>query len=31
VGVRCVSCGVLGCFASWKVAYSPSHYLIERV
>lgn len=31
VGVRCVSCGVLGCFAGWKVAYSPSHSLIERV
>ena len=31
VGVRCVSCNVLGCFAGWKVAYSPSHHLIDRV
>jgi hypothetical protein len=31
VGVRCVECGVLGCFAGWKVAYSPSLDLIEQV
>jgi hypothetical protein len=31
VGVRCVSCGVLGCFAGWKVGYSPSHDLIAQV
>lgn len=31
VGVRCVGCGVLGCFTGWKVAYSPSQDLIKRV
>lgn len=31
VGARCVACGILGCFADWKVAYSPSRDLIERV
>lgn len=24
IGERCLSCGVLGCFAGWKVAYAPS-------
>ena len=31
VGVRCAGCGVLGCFTGWKVAYSPSRHLLERV
>jgi len=31
VGVRCVTCGILGCFAGWKVAYGPSHHLLDRV
>ena len=31
VGERCAGCGVLGGFAGWKVAYSPSRHLIERV
>jgi hypothetical protein len=31
VGVRCDGCGILGCFAGWKVAYSPSRHLLEQV
>lgn len=31
VGQRCVDCGVLGCFAGWKIAYSPSRKLLEQV
>lgn len=31
VGERCAACGILGCFAGWKVAYSPSKQLLERV
>jgi hypothetical protein len=30
VGVRCASCGILGCFAGWKVAYSPSRQLLDQ-
>ncbi len=31
VGCRCAKCGVLGCFAGWKVAYVPSRHLFEQV
>jgi len=31
VGERCSTCGVLGCFAGWKVGYSPSKQLLDRV
>jgi len=31
VGERCATCGVLGCFAGWKVAYSPSVQLLSNV
>ncbi|RSL16231.1 hypothetical protein EDE15_1742 [Edaphobacter aggregans] len=31
VGERCASCGILGCFAGWKVAYSPSKQLMDQV
>jgi hypothetical protein len=31
VGERCVTCGILGCFAGWKVAYGPSHHLLDSV
>ncbi|MFQ5732927.1 MAG: hypothetical protein ACE5KM_13385 [Planctomycetaceae bacterium] len=31
IGVRCVQCGVLGCFADWKVGYGPSLPLMDRV
>ncbi|NGN42081.1 hypothetical protein G6N74_13505 [Mesorhizobium sp. CGMCC 1.15528] len=31
LGVRCASCGVLGCIAGWKIGYSPSLHLIESV
>jgi hypothetical protein len=31
VGYRCAKCGVLGCFAGWKVAYAPSRHLFEAV
>jgi hypothetical protein len=31
VGERCVSCGILGCFAGWKVAYTPSKQLVDQV
>jgi hypothetical protein len=30
VGERCSNCGVLGCFAGWKVAYSPSKQLLDQ-
>jgi hypothetical protein len=30
VGERCASCGVLGCFAGWKVAYSPSAQMLSQ-
>ena len=29
VGVRCSQCGVLGCFADWKIDCSPSLHLME--
>jgi len=31
VGVRCARCGVLGCFAGWKIAYTPSRHLLDKV
>jgi len=31
VGARCSTCGVLGCFAGWKVGYGPSNDLLNRV
>ena len=31
VGCRCAKCGVLGCFAGWKIAYAPSRHLLEKV
>jgi hypothetical protein len=31
VGVRCAQCGVLGCFAGWKVGYGPSLQLMDQV
>jgi len=31
IGVRCSSCGVLGCFAGWKVGYGPSLHLMDEV
>jgi hypothetical protein len=30
IGVRCPVCGVLGCFAGWKIAYSPSRQLLDQ-
>lgn len=30
VGERCSKCGVLGCFAGWKIAYEPSLQLMEQ-
>ena len=30
VGERCANCGVLGCFAQWKVAYAPSAQLLAQ-
>jgi hypothetical protein len=30
VGERCANCGILGCFAGWKIAYSPSKQLLEQ-
>jgi hypothetical protein len=30
-GERCASCGVLGCFAGWKIAYSAAKQLFEQV
>ncbi|CAN7191581.1 hypothetical protein [Mesorhizobium sp. LjNodule214] len=31
VGVRCSACGVLGCFAGWKVGTSDSMDLLDKV
>jgi hypothetical protein len=31
VGERCAKCGILGCFAGWKIAYTPSLQLMEQV
>ena len=31
IGCRCVKCGVLGCFADWKVGYGPSFHLLNEV
>lgn len=31
VGCRCANCGVLGCFAGWKVGYAPSRQLLDLV
>src|SRR4051812_12436437 len=31
IGERCSNCGVLGCFAGWKVGYSPSKQLLVAV
>jgi hypothetical protein len=30
VGYRCARCGVLGCFAGWKIAYAPSKQLMIK-
>lgn len=30
VGTRCINCGVLDCFAGWKVANSHSGHLVEH-
>ena len=30
IGCRCASCGVLGCYADWKVAYAPSRHLFDQ-
>ena len=29
VGARCVADGVLGCYADWKIDYSPSDHLLR--
>jgi hypothetical protein len=31
VGDRYSNCGILGCYAGWKVAYTPSKQLLEQV
>lgn len=31
VGERCAKCGVLGCFAGWKVALSDALHLLDEV
>ena len=30
VGERCAECGVMGCFAGWKVALSDELYLLDQ-
>jgi len=30
VGQRCTSCGVLGSYVDWKVAYGPSDHLLNQ-
>jgi hypothetical protein len=29
VGIRCVSDGILGCCADWKISYGPSRHLLN--
>ena len=31
VGLRCTRDGVLGCYADWKIEYSPTSHLFDRV
>ena len=31
VGERCATCGILGVFTGWKIAYSPSKQLFDQV
>ena len=31
IGLRCTSCGVLGCYADWKIAYEPSRHLLDLI
>ena len=31
VGVRCAECGILGSPADWKIDYSPSGHLVEKL
>jgi hypothetical protein len=31
IGGRCVSCGVLGAYADWKIDYSPTDHLLTAV
>lgn len=31
LGVRCAECGILGCFAGWKINYGPSTHLLDQV
>jgi hypothetical protein len=30
IGCRCTKCHILGCFAGWKIGYSPSRQLLEK-
>lgn len=30
IGCRCPTCGILGCFAGWKVGYGDSQHLIAK-
>jgi len=31
VGARCPQCGLMGCFAEWKIGYEPSLHLLDKV
>jgi hypothetical protein len=31
IGYRCNRCGILGCFAGWKIGYAPSKHLLKEV
>jgi len=31
LGCRCAKCGILGCFADWKIDYAPSRQLFDCV
>ena len=31
LGERCAACGILGCFAGWKIGYEPSLQLMDQV
>ncbi len=30
IGCRCPKCGILGCFAGWKIGYEPSRHLLDQ-
>ena len=31
IGLRCLSCGLLGIYEDWKISYGPSLHLLDQV